>query len=129
MMPIERVRSFCDAWSGPNFDAVFGMLSDNIAFHNGPLATISGKNDVVAYLSSIDRLEDCRWDIVHIAATGEYVLTERIDRLVVAGQAITLPIMGIFRVRDGLICEWRDYFDLATYRAQWPATDPREANP
>jgi limonene-1,2-epoxide hydrolase len=28
--------------------------------------------------------------------------------------------MGIFEIEDGLIRRWRDYFDLASYRSQWP---------
>jgi limonene-1,2-epoxide hydrolase len=55
------------------------------------------------------------------------VLTERIDHLVVRGTSITLPIMGVFDVQDGLIAEWRDYFDLASYRAQLPTRGADEA--
>jgi limonene-1,2-epoxide hydrolase len=60
----------------------------------------------------------------HIAGCGDQVLTERIDRMTVAGTAITLPVMGIFELRNGTIRAWRDYFDLASYRAQWPTLSP-----
>ena len=82
---------------------------------------LSGKADVSAYLLGAAAFEDCRWDVLHIAEAGEYVLTERVDRMKVAGHDIVLPVMGTFRVRDRLVCEWRDYFDLASYQAQWPA--------
>jgi limonene-1,2-epoxide hydrolase len=28
--------------------------------------------------------------------------------------------MGTFEIENGLICAWRDYFDLAGYQAQRP---------
>ena len=44
---------------------------------------------------------------------------ERANRLHNAnGNAVTLPICGVFRDRGGRIKAWREYFDLQ------PATDP-----
>jgi limonene-1,2-epoxide hydrolase len=56
----------------------------------------------------------------NIAASGNTVLTERVDRFTIEGRAITLPVMGTFEIENGLICAWRDYFDLAGYQAQRP---------
>ena len=41
------------------------------------------------------------------------MLTERVDKFLVKGQWIELPVMGTFEVSDGRIRAWRDYFDLA----------------
>ncbi len=120
MQQIELVAAFCRAWSGPDIERVLAMLSDDILYHNIPLPPLHGKDAVSAYLRAAGPFDECRWDVLHIAATGDHVLTERIDRMVVSGQEIILPVMGAFRVRDYHICEWRDYFDLASYRSQWP---------
>ena len=36
------------------------------------------------------------------------------DRFEIHGRWVTLPVAGIFEIRDGLITLWRDYFDKAT---------------
>ena len=45
-------------------------------------------------------------------------LTERTDRFLIAGKWIELPVMGAFELRDGKICAWRDYFDMAQFQRQ-----------
>ena len=41
------------------------------------------------------------------------VLTERVDTFTIGGAVAPLPVMGTFEIRDGKICAWRDYFDMA----------------
>jgi limonene-1,2-epoxide hydrolase len=31
---------------------------------------------------------------------------------------VELPVAGLFRVRDGAITLWRDYFDMRTFETQ-----------
>ena len=56
--------------------------------------------------------------ISHIVADGDIVLTERVDVFEMGDATIELPVMGAFEIRDDLIVAWRDYFDLAGWRAQ-----------
>lgn len=120
--PLEVVVQFCAAWNRLDFNAIAVRLADDIEYHNIPLKPLHGKVEVERYLRSAGPFEQCRWDIVSIAASGSKVLTERVDRFTVQGTSIALPVMGTFEVEDGLIRHWRDYFDLASYRAQWPNT-------
>jgi limonene-1,2-epoxide hydrolase len=118
--PLDIVTAFVGAWNRLDLDTVVGLLSPDIEYHNMPLARLAGRDAVEAYLRSAGPFESCEWRIRSIAASGCKVLTERVDELVVAGTRISLPVMGVFEVEDGLIRRWRDYFDLASYRAQWP---------
>ena len=123
--PSDTVRAFADAWSRLDLDRVIGLLHPGICYHNIPLEPLSGKYEVEAYLRAAGPFEWCRWTLREIAPTGDRVLTERVDEMVVRGTKIVLPVMGVFVVREGLISEWRDYFDLASYRAQWPQEAPQ----
>jgi len=123
--PVGTVRAFADAWNRLDFDEIAGLLHPDIHYHNVPLTPLSGKADVEAYLRSAGPFESCRWTLLEIAATDDRVLTERVDEMVVRGTRVVLPVMGVFVIRDGLISEWRDYFDLASYRAQWPQEAPQ----
>ncbi len=33
-------------------------------------------------------------------------------------KTITIPVMGTFELRDGLVAAWRDYFDVADFQRQ-----------
>ena len=116
--PENVVRAFIAAWHGPDLDQVCALLGEDVAYHNIPMEPLAGKNAVEAYLRAAGPFEESDWELLHIAASGEFVLTERVDRMVKGGKRIALPLMGIFRVSGGLIREWRDYFDLAMYRSQ-----------
>ena len=50
-----------------------------------------------------------------IAADGNTVFAERVDRIDAGGRHVDLPVVGVFELQDGKIAAWRDYFDLATY--------------
>jgi limonene-1,2-epoxide hydrolase len=117
---IDIVLRFCAAWDRLDLDAIAGFLADDIFYHNIPVEPLVGKPAVETYLRSVGPFESCCWELVAIAANGPVVLTERIDRFVVKGVPIALPVSGTFEVVNGRIRKWRDYFDLASYRAQWP---------
>lgn len=119
--PVRVVTQFCAAWGLLDFDAITACLADEIEYHNIPLQPLNGKEQVERYLRSVGPFEQCEWEILSIAANGNKILTERVDRFTVQGTQIELPVMGIFEIENGLIRRWRDYFDLASYRAQWPA--------
>jgi limonene-1,2-epoxide hydrolase len=45
-------------------------------------------------------------------------VTERVDHFEVNGKRISAPCMGIFKLRDGKIAAWRDYWDLKQVESQ-----------
>jgi limonene-1,2-epoxide hydrolase len=58
------------------------------------------------------------WEVKQIAAGGDVVLTERVDRFIGAEKTVELPVMGAFEIEDGKIAAWRDYFDMAAWTNQ-----------
>ena len=43
---------------------------------------------------------------------------KRTDIFELPGRTVSVPVMGIFELKDGLISGWRDYFDLPGFQAQ-----------
>jgi limonene-1,2-epoxide hydrolase len=119
--PEATVRAFAAGWSDLDFDRIADLLHPDIHYHNIPMTPLSGKAQVEAYLRSAGPFESCRWILRELAVSGDRVLTERVDEMVVRGTSIVLPVMGVFVIERGRIIAWRDYFDLASYRSQWPA--------
>lgn len=53
-------------------------------------------------------------EVLHIAAGDDgVVFTERVDvgRTQDGEEILTVPVVGVFEVRDGKIARWTDYFD------------------
>jgi limonene-1,2-epoxide hydrolase len=64
------------------------------------------------------------WEIRHIMADGEVVMTERVDHFLVGDNRVSVPCMGVFELRDGKISAWRDYWDAKQFESQMPRSGP-----
>lgn len=118
MTPVDVVKAFVSAWNRMDLEAILAFLHEDIVYHNVPVEPLCGKAAVSDYLRSRWIFEAIDWEMPHVAAAGNTVLTERVDRFVLDGRPVALPVMGAFEIRDGAIVAWRDYFDLACWQAQ-----------
>jgi limonene-1,2-epoxide hydrolase len=115
---IELVRRFCAAWNKPDIPAILDFFADDAVYHNMPVQPVQGKDAIKGLIEQfMAPFEGCDWEIKHIAANGNTVLTERVDRFL-GEKPIELPVMGVFELRDGKIAAWRDYFDLTAWTRQ-----------
>jgi limonene-1,2-epoxide hydrolase len=115
-MDAERtVRAFIDAWNALDEERIYGLMSDDIYYHNMPMRPVVGRDAVRAHLAAWP-VDACQWELLNIAVNGEVVLTERIDRFARGEDRIVVPVMGAFEVRDGVIERWRDYFDMGALK-------------
>jgi limonene-1,2-epoxide hydrolase len=92
-------------------------LSQDVIYHNMPWEPVNGHAGVREVLDPwIHRPESALkvMDILHSVADGEVVLNARSERWENAGISVILPCAGVFVVRDGLILQWDDYWDVAT---------------
>jgi limonene-1,2-epoxide hydrolase len=114
------VREFCEAASTLNVDTLLGFFTEDAVYHNMPIAPVEGKAAIGETLTGfLGPASACSFELLSIAASGNRVLTERIDHFEVEGKRISLPVMGTFEVTpEGRISAWRDYFDLQQYMQQ-----------
>ena len=117
---IGRVEAFVDAWNRRDGEAITAAFADDAVYHNVPMAPIVGNPAIsAAIVRLVSGMSDVAWEIVHIAeGRNGTVLTERVDALRMADRSVSLPLMGVFEFRCGLITRWADYFDLGQYQAQ-----------
>jgi limonene-1,2-epoxide hydrolase len=121
MSGIQIVTEFIQAWNDNELDRAHGLMTEDVFYHNIPMQPIRGRDNARAFADSfgVGKRMFAHWEIVNIAEREDIVLTERIDSFTFAdGRKISVPLMGSFRIRDGRISEWRDYFDLATFERQ-----------
>ncbi len=124
--PIDIVREFLDAWSAgpePLERAIRDLFRPDTEWLNMGLSKTVGADEALALGAKFEASMGYAKIIVetlHIAAVGNVVLTERMDRLVAAdGREIgAFSIAGIFELDDdGKLIRWRDYTDPAAISA------------
>lgn len=116
---IKLVEDFVEAFNNRDVDAIMGFFTEDAIYHNMPMAPAQGTKAVRALIDGfVNPAEKIDWEMLNISQAGSTVLTERIDRFVLGGKEVALPVMGAFDIRDGKISAWRDYFDLATWTKQ-----------
>ncbi len=130
--PIAVVRRFCAAWS-ENLGAaeLASFFTDDAIYHNIPLAPVTGREAIANTIASVIRpgppgIEGIDFRVIHIAADGPVVMTERVDAFRVGEKSFELPVMGTFEVSDGKINAWRDYFDLNQFTSRMGEAGPAQ---
>lgn len=111
------VTDFCRSWSETkNIEEILSYLSDDCFYHNIPMEPCVGKAAIRGFLEPfMKNAQSAKFDVKNQAVNGNVVINERVDTFVMGPKTLSLPVCGVFEVRDGKITSWRDYFDLATF--------------
>ena len=118
---IELAEVFIGHWNADRMEDALAMLSDDVHYDNVPFPTITGRDGVRDFHVDFGFGKDFRadWKVVNIAASGNVVLSERVDTFIhTSGGTIALPMMGTLTFENGIITVWRDYFDPADFQRQ-----------
>jgi limonene-1,2-epoxide hydrolase len=84
-----------------------------------PVAPVRGKAAIRTVLDMfVKPAQSVEFVMLNDAASGNTVLTERLDKFQIGDRAVDLPVAGVFEVEGGKITAWRDYFDMATWTKQ-----------
>lgn len=115
----QLVRDFIAAWSRLDVDELLGYFATDGIYHNMPIAPVQGQAALRAFITGfVADWRTTEWELLTLVEQGDTVIAERIDRTTTHdGKQIELPCCGVFRLSDGKIAAWRDYFDLNTYAA------------
>jgi limonene-1,2-epoxide hydrolase len=112
--PIETVTAFSAAFAKENGNAAIRRwFTPRTVWVNEGLSITTGIEEAIKRPRSPD-VAAVHFDMLAIAADGNRVLTERLDRFVRAdgSEIAALKVMGIFEVEGDCIVAWRDYFDV-----------------
>lgn len=113
--PIEVVRGFCDLMVKRDPEALRGLLASDAVYQCAGLPASVGVDAVLEDLGVQFAMfpDSYEYRTQHIVASGEVVMTERLDMLKGGPHGVihAVPVMGTFVVRDGKIIRWTDYYD------------------
>lgn len=118
----DVVTALIEACERKDLDTVCSLVTDDIEYDNVPIGKVFGPDGVRKVLSGgvTQAASAIQWVVHHQVSQGDIVMNERVDRFLVDGNWVEIPIAALFKVRDGKVCLWRDYFDLESYRKQRP---------
>lgn len=112
----QIIRDFIAAWSRLDAAELAAFFTEDGCYFNMPTQPVRGRENVENFIRGfLANWTETQWDLLNIAAVGDVVYTERLDRTKTTQGDVDLPCCGIFEMEDGKIKEWRDYFDLNTF--------------
>lgn len=114
--PDTFVRTFISKLVARDLAGAADMVAADFEYDNVPMGKAFGPEALTATLTGFFGMcSNIDWEILRQTSSGDMahgtVLNERDDRVEIHGRWATLPVAGIFEIRDGKLTLWRDYFD------------------
>jgi limonene-1,2-epoxide hydrolase len=111
----RTIREFMAGWGGESFRKVFDeYLADDCVWLNTGLPPFEGKETCIALLDRfMEAVPQMDVEVLNVASNGDVWFFERKDRCLdhEGQETIVIDVTGVFRLRDGKIVHWHDYFD------------------
>jgi limonene-1,2-epoxide hydrolase len=112
--PIQVVNTFCGLMEQRDAAALQPYLAHDAVYQNVGMPATIGAEAIVENLGQQFAVfpDSYAYRMINIAASGDTVLTERLDMIKTpAGDVVGVPVMGTFVVHDDKIARWTDYWD------------------
>ena len=113
MTPTDHVRRMFAAFESKDVAALAAFVTDDVRLRLGNAEPVQGKSAFVeavnVFLASVAAF---RHEVLNVWSDGDASIAEfdvhytRLD-----GGEVTLPCCNVFRIRDGLVAEYRSYMD------------------
>ncbi len=118
------VHEFLASWDSHDIDKIMAFVSDDCHYENVP--SLSGDNPVIMGRQKMHEflapffIKDplivpftVRTEIKDTIAGGDGVAIQRVDHFAIGNSKFALQVAGLFKVKEGKIVYWIDYFDGA----------------
>ncbi len=118
------VRSFFDDWSTRDPDVLTSYFAEEGTWTEANRATATGHEAIRAVMEvQVGFGSEFSFEFRTIEQVGNLVFTERIDRFLINGGQMVVPVLGVMEFDgDGKIEAWRDYYDWSALEQQLLAT-------
>ena len=113
------ISEFIQACTRADPDEFASYFTEDAVWWNSPWPPVKGRDAIRETLRrGSQKMAALPWEIRHLVADGNIVMTERVDHFLVNNKKVSVPCMGVFELQDGKIAAWRDYWDLKQFEAQ-----------
>ena len=120
------VQAFLASWDSHDITKIMAFISDDCYYKNvpslsGPNPVISGHQAISAFLAPFFAKDPLTvpskffTEVKNVVAGGDGVALERVDNFEFGSTKIAVPVAAMFRVKNGKITYWVDYFDGSVF--------------
>lgn len=106
------------AWKAKDIDGVLAEMHEDIVWHYAAVIAppVRGKEKARKFLEGLaPQVSEVHWRIFDHAERDDRLFVEGVDEYVsTEGRLVSAPYAGVVVIRDGLISELREYFDLSS---------------
>lgn len=122
----QLVRDFLASWQSGDMDKVMAFLASDVYYANHPSLSgadpvIKGLDNIRTFLTPFLRKDPLtvpftfHTEIDNVIAGADGVAIERRDVFDFGELHLSVPVAAMFRVKNGKISYWVDYFDGAAF--------------
>src|SRR5271154_5497050 len=116
---LDFMAAFIEDWPSGDAARLGSFFAEDAVYHNMPMEPVQGRAVIEATFAEFMSMGGrVGVDVAHMVADDSIVMTERADHFFRDGTTVSLPIVGVIEVHDGVITAWRDYFDLTQFTSQ-----------
>ncbi|SCW78126.1 limonene-1,2-epoxide hydrolase [Sphingobium faniae] len=114
------IRNFLTEWANDGWMESFSRyIHPDCVWRNSGFPDVVGKEAVMTLLTGMLEkfgIKGANVEVIALVANGDRAMVERIDHMVDPREGEhSTPTMGSFRLKDGLIVYYADYFDPTRY--------------
>ncbi|HET7050003.1 MAG TPA: nuclear transport factor 2 family protein [Solirubrobacteraceae bacterium] len=113
LSPSDHVRRMFATFDAKDVSALAAFMTDDVRLRLGNAELVQGKSAFVAAVDAfLDSVAGFRHEVLNVWSDGGALIAEfdvhytRLD-----GGEVTVPCCNVFRLRDGLVAEYRSYID------------------
>jgi limonene-1,2-epoxide hydrolase len=107
------VKEFCDLMVKRDAELLRSYFAPDAVYQNTGSPASVGVDAIIENLAGQFAMfpDSYEYEVKNLVADGDLVLTERLDYIRGPQGVRGVPVMGTFRLRQGKITRWTDYFD------------------
>jgi ketosteroid isomerase-like protein len=113
MTPSDHIRMLFATFDAKDVSALAAFMTDDVRLRLGNAEPVQGESAFVEAVNAfIGSVAGLRHEVLYVWSDGDALIAEfdvhytRLD-----GGEVTLPCCNVFRLRDGLVAEYRSYID------------------
>lgn len=109
---LATAQKMVDAWNRVDWEAVYALFSEDAVMHSMMSDPVVGRDNIRKRFSrftpGVERIE---LQLARIGIIDGAVVMERVDDFVYNGKHSRVPVAGVLEIDNGLVTEWREYYD------------------
>jgi limonene-1,2-epoxide hydrolase len=112
---VQTLKDLIAAWRRLDVEGVLVHLHEDFAWYNtgGLKPPLRGKDAMRSTLQAMAKvIKEGRWRLFDVAESGSTVWMEGVDEFIRHdGVRVAVPYAGTLEFKDGLILNWREYYE------------------